>query len=582
MSRRNVVNSHKKPFFCRWLAVGSLALVAMVGAQAQAQQPLDRQIQAHLAAGEFGPARAAAMRAPAGAERDRLLRQVATAQAAVGARNAGLDTASSIADDRIRGSALGAIGNGPLAARRGGGVQADFDSLTDLIQTLVKPQSWEKAGGPGNIQAFPGGVYIDAQGQLKRLTVAKNAPLASVRQAASANSGNRDVTKASGLRKVSLTRLEKQAQLLWAAGRDPSEAMQNLAGLTEIKYVLVYPEQGDIVLAGPAGPWRTNNHGRVVNARSGKPVLQLDDLVVLLRNAQTNTGQFGCSIEPRAANLSSTHKYLTENGNQTFRSAAARDRWHEGLKKALGLQDIRVFGIDPQSRVAQVMVEADHHMKLIGTGLADGTMGVPSYLEMLAQQKNGAAQPGSILRWWFTMNYSGIKTTPARDAFSFDGQAVQLLSENQFYDAQGRRTRTGKSDDLNREFARNFTKNYPRLADKYPVYAELRNVFDLALVAALIQSQDLANQVDWHMTHFGSSEGYQVARGYAPKAVQSVVNYKVTRGGAVLTCASGGVSIDPSGLVTTKAIKIDTYGKMKADRATARPENLAADAWWWD
>ena len=54
---------------------------------------------------------------------------------------------------------------------------------------------------------------------------------------------------------VSLTRLEKQVQLLLAAGRQPSEEMQVLAGLQRIEYVFVYPESGDLVLAGPAGDW---------------------------------------------------------------------------------------------------------------------------------------------------------------------------------------------------------------------------------------------------------------------------------------------------------------------------------------
>ena len=49
---------------------------------------------------------------------------------------------------------------------------------------------------------------------------------------------------------VSLTRLEKQIQLLQAAGRQPSEEMQVLAGLQRIQYVFVYPESGDLVLAG--------------------------------------------------------------------------------------------------------------------------------------------------------------------------------------------------------------------------------------------------------------------------------------------------------------------------------------------
>ena len=37
----------------------------------------------------------------------------------------------------------------------GGGAQADFDSLIDLITTTVTPQTWDEVGGPGSIPPFP-------------------------------------------------------------------------------------------------------------------------------------------------------------------------------------------------------------------------------------------------------------------------------------------------------------------------------------------------------------------------------------------------------------------------------------------
>ncbi len=36
----------------------------------------------------------------------------------------------------------------------GGGTQADFDSLIELITTTVKPQTWDEVGGPGSISEF--------------------------------------------------------------------------------------------------------------------------------------------------------------------------------------------------------------------------------------------------------------------------------------------------------------------------------------------------------------------------------------------------------------------------------------------
>ena len=36
----------------------------------------------------------------------------------------------------------------------GGGAQADFDSLIDLIQTTIQPTTWDNVGGPGSIKEF--------------------------------------------------------------------------------------------------------------------------------------------------------------------------------------------------------------------------------------------------------------------------------------------------------------------------------------------------------------------------------------------------------------------------------------------
>ncbi len=71
--------------------------------------------------------------------------------------------------------------------------------------------------------------------------------------------------------------------MLLAAGRHPGEAMQVLAGLQRIQYVFVYPESGDLVLAGPAGDWRPGPENIIVGADTGLPVVRLDDLVVVLR-----------------------------------------------------------------------------------------------------------------------------------------------------------------------------------------------------------------------------------------------------------------------------------------------------------
>ena len=69
------------------------------------------------------------------------------------------------------------------------------------------------------------------------------------------------------------------------------EEMQMLAGLERIQYVFVYPESGDVVLAGPAGDWIRAAEGNVVSRDSGRPVVKLDDLVVVWRLMLSQTGR---------------------------------------------------------------------------------------------------------------------------------------------------------------------------------------------------------------------------------------------------------------------------------------------------
>src|SRR5439155_25329260 len=213
---------------------------------------------------------------------------------------AAIDTASDISNDLTRKAALGSVAAsttaiGKARGARGGGSMADFDALIELITSTLKPDSWDDVGGPGAIDQFASGVYVDSAGVLHKLSTTTDASLVAVHRAGMEATQTGDPRRAAALRKVSLTRLEREVQLLAAQGREPSEAMQTLAGLQRIKYILVYPDSSDIVLAGPAGDWRRDAEGRFIDDK-GAPVLSLDDFVVTFRNAMTNHGRFGCSI----------------------------------------------------------------------------------------------------------------------------------------------------------------------------------------------------------------------------------------------------------------------------------------------
>jgi hypothetical protein len=353
--------------------------------------------------------------------------------------------------------------------------------------------------------------------------------------------------------------------------------------LQRIKYVLVYPEEGDLVLAGPAGDWHPDREGRLISVETNHPVLRLDDLVTVFRHVlSAKDATFGCRIYPTQDSLKDVQEFLAKSSKQPLKPGQ-RGEWLKQLKEKLGLQEIDVYGIDPCTRTARTLVEADYRMKLVGLGLEEGVLGVPSYLEMIKVPPGQAPPPMDVLRWWFTLNYQSIVSTPDHDGFELRGQGVKLLSENEMLTESGQRIHTGKSDPLNSEFAQNFTKEFKNLAIKYPIYAELQNICDLAIVAALCRNENLPEKVRWHLTHFGADGGYQVEVAAEPKQIEAAINHRVVNKIHILCGVGGGVTVNPNKFVQASEIKTDTYGLLKADRGGAAPKKDAPrERWWWD
>jgi len=480
-----------------------------------------------------------------------------------------------------RGEAVARLATGGGGAA-GGGAIADFDTLINLIMSTVAPDSWSDVGGTGAIEPFPTGVLVDTSGVLRRLPPRPSNPLLeAVRRRARSDSGNRAVRRPSVLRKVSLTRLEKQLQVRHAFGQGPDEAMRHMAGIYRIRYLLVYPESGDLVLAGPAGDWHADLDGRPVNVESGAPVLLLDDVIVLLRNTFDQHGKFGCAINPRQANLAATQAFVKRWQDRSVRPNE-RAAWLDQLRETLGKQDISIWGVDSRTHVARTIVEADYRMKLVGMGLEDGTLGVTSYLDAAKDTPAEALRGMSVLRWWFTPNYKSIRTTQAHDAYLLDGRGVRVMSENEMLTATGKRVHTGRSDALSQQFADAFTAHFEQLAAKYVIYAELKNVFDFAILAALMRSEGLPEQVNWHMAYFRDADACRVRRDRAPEEVDSVANYAIVNRKRFVAGVSGGVSVDAGTWISQRTPAVDDYGCVEAEHDAATPPKLPDDAWWWD
>jgi hypothetical protein len=545
----------------------------------QADQDL---LAARLDAGEFGPAVDQAAGIEDLSERVGRLKQIVAAERDAGEFQAADATASRIPIREERARSRGEVARQKNGL--GGGSLADFNSLMNLIQNTVEPDSWEELSGPGSMTPYRTGVYVDPNGLMRQLTKEeKTGALESLARSARSADLNEDMARASELRLVSLKRLEQAVADRLESGRSVLETMQRLAGLTQIRYVFVYPEDHEIVIGGPAEGWRYDETGRPVGIESASPVLHLDDFVVVVRTfAPGGNAEFGCSINTRDGNLKAVKEFV-EASNKTPLAPGkpAREKWLAELQSRLGLQDVVVTGVPNNTRVAQVVVEADYRMKLIGVAKLDAGNQIPSYFDLLKSHGQIHGAPLEALRWWLTMKYGAIVHSPDRAFFEIQGSSVLVQSENQFVNAQGQHVPTGVSEPVNRLFAQNFTKHYNELAQRDPVFADLRNIFDLALVAALCRQEGLHEKADWNLGVFAPEGLYQPAVVPAPTVIESVMNHKMYNGKDIVVQVAGGVQADVAAVARDKELAKEDAALGGVARRGKLP-SLPEGRWWWD
>ena len=283
------------------------------------------------------------------------------------------------------------------------------------------------------------------------------------------------------LRFVSLRQLEAKIAEARKSGQPLPDAVRFLAGLQRVKYVLLYPERQDIVLAGPAEGWRVDRLGSVVGATSGRPVLTLDDLMVALRVAESSSASgISCSIDPtpegmqRMQQLSSR---LSARGGVQF---AARQ-----MEEAVGPQTITVTGVPEGSHFARVLVAADFRMKRLAMDFERAAVdGLPSFMDLLKGRRAGLHN--SMPRWWLAPMYEPLRRDADGLAWELRGQGVQCMTEQDFLNDAGQREHTGKADPAAKKWADTFTEKFDELAREDSSFGQLRNVMDLAVVGALI------------------------------------------------------------------------------------------------
>jgi hypothetical protein len=344
------------------------------------------------------------------------------------------------------------------------------------------------------------------------------------------------------------------------------EEIKYLAGIQRIQYVLLYPEQNDIVLAGPGEGWTLDGRGNVVGVTTGRPVLHLEDLLVAFRTVEeARKGAISCSIDPTAEGRQKFEQFMSQQ--RQFNPAVL-----DGIEKAMGNQQITVTGVPDTSRFARVLVAADYKMKRIGMKLDKSPVrGLVSFIDMIPGKLDNM-----MPRWWMACNYEPLGRSEDGLAWELRGSGVKVMTEDEFVDnAAGTVRGTGKVNPVAQKWCDQFTAKYEDLAKKEAVFGDLRNIMDMCVVSALITKENLAAKAKCEIPELTSADSKMGIENLpAPKKV-ATQGSALKRGNNWIITASGGVSIESWQVADKHEVKAE----VSATREKAKP---TADSLWWN
>ena len=439
--------------------------------------------------------------------------------------------------------------------------------VTGMIAGRAAAQFGGGFGGRGGGFGFGavGGISIDAAGIIRSMEAGAVEALAQERRAALA-----DATlsvKPGELRKVSLAKIITAVADRAAKNQPLPVDLLLLGGLERVTHVFVDPDGHDIVLAGPGDKPIVDATGNFVAAGSGRPLLLLEDLIVALRSIeQARAGGIQCSIDPAPEGIARLQKFLAAQKTM----GPAPQAVFRGMEEALGPQQVRVGGVPADSRFARVLVAADYRMKRIGMGLEpSGVKELPSYLAMVPAGGRAASLP----RFWLEAEYDPIARDADELAWRLSGRRMKCLTETDLAAKEGMQRGAGAADAVAEKWCAAMTKHYDTLVTKQPVFGELVNCVDLAVVAALIKGRQLDGRAGLDLGPLVDAEKLPLPRYDAPATVPTVAS-GIKKGTAWVLSASGGVQFQPWAFAANSAAAAADLAATRTAALTARPATV--------
>jgi len=394
------------------------------------------------------------------------------------------------------------------------------------------------------------GVYIDAEGVLHS-TGKPDERLDALRAKAA------KLPKDNKLVYVSLPRVFAEARKLREEGKALPPEVRYLGGMVRLKYVFVFPDEKDLVIAGPAEPFDADVPYRPLGRYTGRPVLQLDDFITALRHVGPGGpgGALGCTLEVTQEIADRIRSKTKEVGPKA--ASIGNRQASELISQHAGPQPVKYIGLAPDNRYAAVCIEADYLLKMFGLGLIDSpTPKVKSYMAL----STSAHKPH---RFAFECAYDPMGIS--KDGLAYELRGASLKVVTSLYSVEKQDVKEGEISPAAKAFTTNFSRHFEEVSRHVPAYADLANLSDLSVLSALIAKDELHKKASWDLSWALDPAACKVEPVTAPKSAQTLCHYR--KYGQETIFVAGGVLLAAGQWVQERAE--DQNGELKGQ--TQRP-----------
>ena len=130
------------------------------------------------------------------------------------------------------------------------------------------------------------------------------------------------------------------------------------------------------------------------------------------------------------------------------------------------------------------------------------------------------------------------------------------------------------------KFAKLFNERIVEIVRRVPAFADLQNMFDILVTAAVILDSRKNETLRWQPELLLDANQFATASYTVPQETTPMLNIKSTGAGLVIGVFSGGVSFKPRGIL--REISEAKDGSLADRLKTVSAKQIPVMRWWWD